>query len=87
MQGLYPAEILHPEATPAPTSLLISTWSIFLLARRESREVAGKTEQIFKQSYEQVKRKDAWNTEKSRGNVMVGAPGKIAGQGRKQEFR
>lgn len=76
------AEIPHPEATPAPKSLLIVTGSILLSWQEtKTREAAGKSEQVVKQSYEQIWGKDARNTEKSRGNVMVGVPDLAEWQG------
>lgn len=78
------AEILHPKATPALKSLLIITQSVLLPWQEgKAREAAGRTEQVVKQSYEQTWGKDAWNTEKSRGNVMVTVPDLAKWQGKK----
>lgn len=80
----HTAEILHPKASPALKTLLIITQSVLLPWQEgEAREATGRTEQVVKRSYEQTRGKDAWNTEKSRGNVMVTVPDLAKWQGEK----
>lgn len=56
-------------------SCILITWSILLSWQEgEAREAARRSKQVVKQSYEQIWGKDAWNTEKSRGRVIVGVP-------------
>lgn len=73
------AQILHPKATHALKSC--SSQSVLSWQKGEAREAARRSEQVFKQSYEQLWGKDAWNTERNAGNGMVGIPDLAKWQG------